>query len=348
MEYLEKNWEDQTDTARDTMLFLDIETTGLCKYKNYIFCIGVLYKEKNIFFQKQWFIKKKDEECTLLLAFLEVFQTFSCVCTYAGSLFDMPFLCERFSLYHLDTSLLLNKVHLDLKKIPCIKTFFKEKDFSRFKLEKSLQYKRTVTTSGKDRVKLYQLYTSKPLSQYKVLLLSYNAEELGSLYTIWQFATTLTHLHFLDKIATYVRDNIFFLTFKCQNASKYFFDISVQDLFISFDQNLLELSLGVPLYTASLKRYLPSYKDYYYIPSQEKIIHASVAKFIPNSMKQVATKEQCVIYKESVFLKLPKKFKSPEDDYPLYYNDEGICFIQQKDCNEKLLWQIIKKTLNPR
>ncbi|MCR5625593.1 MAG: ribonuclease H-like domain-containing protein [Lachnospiraceae bacterium] len=105
-----------------------------------------------------------------------------------------------------------------------------------------------------------------------------------------------------------------------------------------------------PVFFTEMKYYISDYKDYYYIPSENKVIHKSLAEFIDKSLKEKANKNNCfikvygefvpVINKKIAGKKAVREKIKPEDmgvkifrtedmmDYPDY------CFMMLKDLTD--------------
>ena len=83
----------------ESMLFLDIETTGLSRYYDYITLVGISKGE-----QYKVFLRGSEES-----EFFEWLRGSSIIVTFNGSLFDLPFLLEQYP------SLPIPPAHIDLR-----------------------------------------------------------------------------------------------------------------------------------------------------------------------------------------------------------------------------------------
>lgn len=79
---------------RDTVCFLDIETTGLSP-NTYLFLCGLMYFENGDFVVEQVFARDYSEEAGLLGYVRETLDRFETVVTYNGVKFDLPFIKTR-------------------------------------------------------------------------------------------------------------------------------------------------------------------------------------------------------------------------------------------------------------
>jgi uncharacterized protein YprB with RNaseH-like and TPR domain len=99
---------------RDSIVFLDTETTGLHGGTGMVpFLVGLGYFSGEDFIVIQYFIRDFDEEPSMLLALGDILQRFKLVVTYNGATFDLPLLETRFTLARLNSPF-ADLGHLDL------------------------------------------------------------------------------------------------------------------------------------------------------------------------------------------------------------------------------------------
>ena len=100
--------------SRDSIVFLDTETTGIQGGTGMVpFLVGLGYFEGDEFRMAQYFMRDFDEEPSMLYAIGDLLQRFDLVVTYNGSSFDLPLLETRFTLARLHNPL-EEMPHLDL------------------------------------------------------------------------------------------------------------------------------------------------------------------------------------------------------------------------------------------
>ena len=96
--------EKATVPHRDSIVFLDTETTGLHGGTGMVpFLIGLGYFSGEDFIVIQYFMRDFDEEPSMLLALGDLLQRFKLMVTYNGATFDLPLLEARFTLARLDS-----------------------------------------------------------------------------------------------------------------------------------------------------------------------------------------------------------------------------------------------------
>src|SRR5436190_23803041 len=82
---------------RDSIVFLDTETTGLHGGTGMVpFLVGIGYFEGDNFHMVQFFIRDFDEEASMLHALGTLLERFRLIVTYNGAAFDIPLLETRF------------------------------------------------------------------------------------------------------------------------------------------------------------------------------------------------------------------------------------------------------------
>jgi uncharacterized protein YprB with RNaseH-like and TPR domain len=96
-----------------SLLFLDLETTGLGGTGTYAFLVGLGFFRSDRFFIRQYFMRDYSEERALLFALREFLKEGQGVVSYNGKMFDLPLLSDRFILNRM-RSPLEDLPHLDL------------------------------------------------------------------------------------------------------------------------------------------------------------------------------------------------------------------------------------------
>lgn len=283
--------------SSSTHCFLDIETSGLSKTNDFIFCVGIGTIKNDLFSIQQLVIQHKSEEKVLLEQLKEILSTFEKVYTYGGKHFEWPFILEKFNQYGMDTSFLSTLHLVDLKQAKQ----------SRMDLETKIGFNRQQTIKGKELAKLNKLYLQDCNQTYETLILEHNKEELLSLLAIFDFTYFLNHLHTLQLSKyDFLEDGICF-TLSPHKAYHLAFSFSKDDIVCNFDplNNIVTLTLKAQ--SLLLKTYLP-HQDYFLVEGE--LMHKSLAKLLPASMRQKATKSNCYLEQEGLYLPLNlKEFK---------------------------------------
>ncbi|MBE6023671.1 MAG: hypothetical protein E7231_10640 [Cellulosilyticum sp.] len=307
------------------VLLLDIETTGLDHTKDQIISIGVSFLGANEkITTTHYFLEHPDEEKNLLQRFLEFLSNYEAIFTYYGKGFEFPFILARLNYHQLDASLFLKLKLIDMKN--GLRAFAKK----RILLEALFQYKRQCQSTGYDIVKLYRTYTASSLSIYKTCILEHQKEELESLLIFFELYMSLTNAHQWALVSESPKEDILQLKLQLPSTFKYTFSGIAYDMKFSYHKEECYLYLDIPIFKGTLQHSLEPLKDYYYIESQKQLIHKSLAQFIPATSRRKATKAECVISKESTYLKLATSYKIT---VPLWHDAIQNTYIEYSDFN---------------
>lgn len=91
------------------------------------------------------------------------------------------------------------------------------------------------------------------------------------------------------------------------------------------DSSILIISL--PYIEETLKHFFKDYRNYYYLPEEDRAIHKSVGCYVERKYRRAAKASTCYIKKEGIFLPIPKTQKHYgiqierypyQDSFPLY------------------------------
>ncbi|MGL6173303.1 MAG: ribonuclease H-like domain-containing protein [Cellulosilyticaceae bacterium] len=329
---------------KEERAFLDIETTGLCKQTHTIYCIGLLIQENNQLILHQWMIDTPDEERLLLQTFLQALEDIKTLITYSGKQFDLPFLIARLLVHELNPLMLENKVHLDLKKLNLFSYFLKTNRIKREALEHLFGFQRTLESQGRELVKMYTLYQATHGPAHQQVLLTHNKEELMSCYTFYEIYYMFSQLSYLHlstcTLSPEVIELIFILPTTFSNSS----EVLLENFSLTWQTNRLTVRLYPQVLT--LRKYLTPAKDYVYIPSQNQIMHKSVAQFIPKAFKEKVSKADCYMTQSGTYIGISDVTLL---DYPIWYDDTQSPFIAyQQTLTEEDIWKLIKPKITPR
>ena len=165
---------------RENICFLDIETTGLNRYKDIIYLIGILYfdTEENTWLLKQYFADSFEEEKELLKNILADISSFDKILTYNGDNFDLPFIKHRLKNYKLSSPFHEIK-SFDLYQY--VKKYRFLLDLPNLKLktiERKLGFIREDIYSGLDCINFYLDYLKSSDTSLKGNILKHNYDDL--------------------------------------------------------------------------------------------------------------------------------------------------------------------------
>lgn len=243
---------------KESICFLDIETTGLNKNKSHIYLVGLLSFDPisshwNI---TQYFAEGLGEEEKILKYTNESISKFKTLITFNGESFDIPFINHRMSKYSIKSNM-DNLSSFDIyKQIKKDSLFLNLENYKLKTIEKSLGIHREDPFSGKECIDLYYKYQKSKKKCILDVILKHNYDDLCYLIdvlNIFDLILEAKRLHIIrneDKIEVEIENmysdgdmfNIVCKTSKADNIAYFgsFFNIRWEDrsLFINFEHNM--------------------------------------------------------------------------------------------------------------
>ena len=269
------------------ILFFDIETTGLSPKNASVYLIGAAVIEDKKWTLHQWFAENTAEEEAILDAFLQFSVPYKKLVHFNGTTFDIPFLQAK-----------------------C-----KQKT-----LEEFLGLNREDPFNGGQLIELYKVYRQERDHRLLEVLLLHNADDLRGMLSVVSILSypALFAMHpenaraELDigtdyegnrqkELLLYLQLPVFLPVPLALHAGGCFFSAKE-------DSGVLK----IPVYSGELKFFYPDYKNYAYLPEEDKAIHKSVAVYVDKAHRVPATPATCYTKKEGDFL--PQHLLPTQDD----------------------------------
>ena len=345
-------------SLEDTLLY-DIETTGLNPKSSQLYLLGILLFHKENIELIQYFAESVLDEEEILEQFFQLCQTKKVLISFNGEGFDNRFIEAMAKSYG------KHPLHLNLKQLDLFKLIRKRKKFyglescSLKSCERFLGIHREDRCSGDELISVYREYLQDKCSEKRNMLLLHNREDIQNLPSLFSFLAYENifqgNVHF-QRAEILVRDE---MKEKNDNHQK---DNSLQikDLELGERQNsrtteklclrfslpssvpvpltltpknfLLEiketsLCLTVPLYQGELCYFFKDYKDYEFIPSEDRVVHKSLAAMYPKEMREKAKASTAYQKMKTSFLPV---FQEGEKVFKKTYQDKN-CFIPFKE-----------------
>ena len=345
-------------SLEDTLLY-DIETTGLNPKSSQLYLLGILLFHKENSELIQYFAESVLDEEEILEQFFQLCKAKKVLISFNGEGFDNRFVESMAKSYG------KLPLHLNLKQLDLFKLIRKRKKFyglescSLKSCERFLGIHREDRCSGGELISVYQEYLQDKGNEKKNMLLLHNREDIQNLPALFSFLAYENifqgNVHF-QRAELLVRDE---MKEKNDNHQK---DNSLQikDLELGERQNsrtteklclrfslpssvpvpltltpknfLLEiketsLCLTVPLYQGELCYFFKDYKDYEFIPSEDRVVHKSLAAMYPKEMREKAKASTAYQKMKTSFLPV---FQEGEKVFKKTYQDKN-CFIPFKE-----------------
>ncbi len=322
--------------------FFDIETTGLSAKISSLYLIGVLWpdSENGLLHTRQWFADDYISEAELLRAFRDFLTDFDLVIHYNGTGFDVPYLEKKYA-SHSIPSAFEGKKQLDIfRELRGMKTLFAVPDLKLSTVEKLTGFLRRDEYSGKECISLYSQYMQKKYfrdpekDNLMEKLLRHNEEDIRGTYLSAQllaYKCRLSFSHAEKQSAPVLPDTNkkgpeplnappCFLCLHYLASCSYPFPLTCEiptgcpdssqtpSILLTFQDS--EATLQLPVFQMDLCYFFPNYKEYYYLPAEDRAIHKSVGFYVDKEHRQPAKASNCYMRKEGLFVPLPAGFFS--------------------------------------
>ena len=85
-----------------------------------------------------------------------------------------------------------------------------------------------------------------------------------------------------------------------------------------------QATIKIPIYTEEMKYFYPDYKEYYYLPDEDRAIHKSVSNFVSKESRVPAIASNCYVRKTAYFLPQWEEIFSP--CFVRNYKDKDLFF----------------------
>lgn len=319
--------------------FLDIETTGIKKESAIITLIGCGYAENETLHVIQWFNDDAVSEEAMLRE-LEAFlssRPFTLV-TYNGAYFDLPFLKAH---YYYNEMAAQKNYHpvidgypsIDLfQSLRCYAPLFPEGRTRQKALERYLGIDREDRYGGGELISVYRDYLRTKEESFLTLLLLHNREDVRYLASI----PALLSLHQL-KDGSFSIESMEETTFRDQTALRFLcrpelpipgrISMETDDARVelnpgmtAYDTSQVQsgtdqgesgncFSVTIPVLERKMYHFYKDYKDYIYLPLEDRAVHKSVGIYVEKDHRCKATPRNCYCPADSVFLPLPPSRK---------------------------------------
>ena len=345
-------------SLEDTLLY-DIETTGLNPKSSQLYLLGILLFHKENIELIQYFAESVLDEEEILEQFFQLCKTKRVLISFNGEGFDNRFV-ESMAKSYGKLSLHLNLKQLDLfKLIRKRKKFYGLESCSLKSCERFLGIYREDRCSGGELISVYREYLQDKDSEKKNMLLLHNREDIQNLPALFSFLAYENifqgNVHF-QRAELLVRDEI--IKKNCSNQTESTLEIEHSELeetknchtsdkiclkfslpssvpvplTLTPKNFLLEiketsLCLTVPLYQGELCYFFKDYKDYEFIPSEDRVVHKSLAAMYPKKMREKAKASTAYQKMKTSFLPI---FQEKEKVFKKTYQDKQ-CFIPFKE-----------------
>ncbi|MCR5649794.1 MAG: ribonuclease H-like domain-containing protein [Lachnospiraceae bacterium] len=294
----------------EKLLFVDIETTGLSPKNSVIYLIGCLYVKNGTWRTVQFFADNTGEEESVLYSFYNFALNFDTLITFNGNRFDIPFIQEKLAKYDMPFDL-YNYKGVDIyKRLRPYKALFSLPDLKQKTIESFLDVERDDEKSGSELIKVYEEYTRMPSEFALNLILQHNYDDICGMKSILVMLAYSDLFNEPIKAEKAVRNNYkdYNGYLRSELIIEFSFPVTLPkpvsagftDCYLMIGGN--KGKLRISMFTGTLKFFYPNYKDYYYLPDEDRAIHKSVGTYVDKEHRVQASASNCYAKKKGVFL----------------------------------------------
>lgn len=285
----------------DKTLFFDIETTGFSRKYCNVYLIGCMYFCQDTPMYIQWFAENFNDEANILMAFQKFLQKFNTLIHFNGNRFDIPFLEARGEKYHLNFHFERFQSIDIFKPLSKLNHILQLENQKQKTFEKYLKIERKDPFSGGDLIEVFKHYVESKDERLLFPLLLHNREDvlnMGYLSELLSIADLFEKKYQLKAFSIKDFKNIhgdmeeeLFINATLDTAIPNAISFCSHDIYFHAEETSLTITIKVIMGT--YKYFFHNYKDYYYLPLEDKAIHKSIASFVEPQYRKQATGATC-------------------------------------------------------
>lgn len=309
------------------ILYFDIETTGLSAGRSDLYMIGCGEYKNGSWTTTLLFNDDGTSEPELLERFLAIAAGHSCLVTYNGDTFDIPYINEKFRQFGISSDI-SSMTSIDLYRIiRRYKGLLSLSSARQKDIEALVRFKRNTFISRGDLIAEYRQYLKGRSSGHVDAglsedLLIHNHDDIRGLISITEFAR-LPHIGDASSLTDVSFDGTY-VYYTCR-IPQLPCHISAVSSGILLNADGSRLTVRVPVVSTAMKYFFKNYRDYYYLPLEGTAIHKSVAAYVDKEHKEKATRNTAFTTKTSHFIPSVRGFEAD-----LFYDTDlkGSSYIE--------------------
>ena len=324
--------------------FFDIETCGLSARSAPVYMIGAVAPDKlGRFVFRQWFAETPAEEPALLRAFFDSLPARVRLLHYNGTTFDIPFLRDRSRILGLPpfTGSLSLDLYTPLRRL---KTLAGLSSCRQRDLEPLAGYDREDPYDGGTLIRFYSEFVglskfNKDAAEARFRdLARQNREDLLGLVTLCRLLPCVDIASSPVENAEIARIDADAVTLRLRTAADWPAGLTLRkplekllslksapsvSSFTLSGENDGSLLLTIPVLTEPAKHYYANYKDYYYLPLENRVIHKSISSHMDKAYRRAAKRDEAFEWSRGELLPQTGELFSPG----FVYKTKDLCHL---------------------
>ncbi len=279
----------------------DIETTGLHRQYSHTTVIGAAYIKSDSISFCQWLLDDPRDEDKMLAEFSKYLKNFDSVIQFNGNAFDIPYITQRCKIYDLPDpfdGMALIDLYRSGKMLSGIDGLenLKQKSF-----ESLFDISRRDKISGRECIYAYNDYIRYRDLRARDALLLHNEDDVLNLLKLYPLSETAYISDIADVSINYITEKSVTIVFKTDAG----FPFEISRSTIDYSLKLKNGSGILTLFGNQCERFyfFENYKDYYYLPDEDRAIHKSVGAYVDPSHRRKAKRTECCEKCEGVFFR---------------------------------------------
>ena len=296
----------------EDLLFFDIETTGLKKETTQVYLIGCAFFEDGEWKIRQYLAESALDEQPVMEQFTEFAKGFRTLVHFNGEGFDIPYLAFKADFYDLDFSFdAFQSIDLYLLSKP-LKKLLGLSSMSQKSIEHFLKIDREDLYGGGALIPVFYQFERTADEEAERVLLLHNHDDVEGML---QLVKILDYRQIVEGSFSFsgagIKEHTAVLEYLLEKPVPVAFETSLSEgrILLAADGSLLQLNIA--LYEGSARLPLPDVENYFYLPEEDRVIHKDVAAFVDKSHRRKATRKNCFLKKEGIFLPQRKPLFTP-------------------------------------
>lgn len=334
------------------ILYFDIETTGFSPAGTYLYLIGCAYYRDGGYCFRQFFLDDTADEKAMIEYFIDFIHNFKCIIHYNGSGFDIPYIIRKCEIYNIPCDF-TGISSLDIyKTILPVKSVFNLENLKQKTVERFMGIEREDKYSGGELINIYNEYIRTKNDELLSLLLMHNHDDVCGMINI---SDTLSYAGLINDGYTFesieMRDSSALGTprkeavITCRLTNPVPERVSAGNDRYYFTAYSDILRICITAYTSELKYFYPDYKNYYYLPKEDRSIHKSVAFYVDKNYRTRAKAANCYSRKTGLFLPQSDEIVSPYFKIDYYDKITYFEYLPEFTQNPELILRYVRHIL---